>query len=58
MEINYPTGNQEARLQTLWRLAFGDPEELIAGFFASGYSPPALSLRGGKRERGRRPLLV
>ena len=39
MEINYPTGNQEARLQTLWRLAFGDPEELIAGFFASGYSP-------------------
>ena len=39
MEINYPTGNQEARLRTLWRLAFGDPEELIAGFFASGYSP-------------------
>ena len=39
MEINYPTGAQEARLRTLWRLAFGDPEELIAGFFASGYSP-------------------
>ena len=37
MEINYPTGTQEARLRTLWRLAFGDPEELIAGFFASGY---------------------
>ena len=53
MEINYPAGNQEAWLRTLWRLAFGDPEELIAGFFA-----PALSLRGGKRERGRRPLLV
>ncbi|MBS5667600.1 MAG: GNAT family N-acetyltransferase [Firmicutes bacterium] len=39
MEINYPTGTQEARLRTLWRLAFGDPEELIAGFFADGYSP-------------------
>lgn len=39
MEINYPTGTQETQLRTLWRLAFGDPEELIAGFFADGYSP-------------------
>ncbi len=29
----------EAQLRTLWRLAFGDSEELIDGFFAAGYDP-------------------
>ena len=39
MVIDYPAAGQEAQLRALWRLAFGDSEELIAGFFASGYSP-------------------
>ena len=39
MEIDYPTGVQEPQLRALWRLSFGDSEEFIAGFFASGYCP-------------------
>ena len=39
MEIDYPTGAQEPQLRTLWRLAFGDSDEFITGFFASGYYP-------------------
>ena len=39
MEIDYPTGAQEPQLRTLWRLAFGDSDEFITGFFASGYCP-------------------
>ena len=39
MEIDYPTGAQEPQLRTLWQLSFGDSEEFIAGFFASGYCP-------------------
>ena len=39
MEIDYPTGVQEPQLRTLWRLAFGDSDEFITGFFASGYCP-------------------
>ena len=39
MVIDYPAGAQESQLRTLWRLAFGDSEEFIAGFFAGGYSP-------------------
>lgn len=39
MVIDYPTGAQESQLRALWRLAFGDSDEFIAGFFASGYSP-------------------
>ena len=36
MEIDYPTGVQEPQLRVLWQLSFGDSEEFIAGFFASG----------------------
>ena len=39
MEIDYPTGVQEPQLRALWQLSFGDSEEFIAGFFASGYCP-------------------
>ena len=39
MEIDYPTGAQEPQLRALWQLSFGDSEEFIAGFFASGYCP-------------------
>jgi len=39
MEIDYPTGVQEPQLRVLWQLSFGDSEEFIAGFFASGYCP-------------------
>lgn len=57
MEIDYPTGAQEPQLRTLWRLAFGDSDEFITGFLPAA-TAPALSVRGGKRERCRRPLLV
>ena len=39
MVIDYPTAEQEPQLRSLWQLAFGDPEEFIAGFFADAYSP-------------------
>ena len=42
MEIDYPTGVQEPQLRALWQLSFGDSEEFIAGFFASGYCPLSL----------------
>lgn len=57
MEIDYPTGAQEPQLRALWRLSFGDSEEFIAGFLPAA-TAPALPVRGGKRERRRRPLLV
>ena len=39
MVIDYPAVGQKPQLRTLWHLAFGDSEDFVAGFFASGYSP-------------------
>lgn len=39
MEIDYPADTQEAGLRTLWHLAFGDSEELVARFFREAYCP-------------------
>ena len=48
MEIDYPTGVQEPQLRALWQLSFGDSEEFIAGFFASGSA-------GARRKTGTSP---
>lgn len=52
MEIDYPTGAQGPQLRTLWQLSFGDSEEFIAGFFASGYCPRRC---GARRKTGTSP---
>lgn len=39
MEIEYPNREALPRLRQLWKLAFGDTEEFMDGFFGSGFSP-------------------
>lgn len=39
MNIEYPGKGQEDELLELWRLAFGDSETFIRGFFRTGYDP-------------------
>ena len=48
MEIDYPTGAQEPQLRALWQLSFGDSDEFITGFFASGAA-------GARRKTGTLP---
>lgn len=39
MVIEYPKENRIPELRRLWKLAFGDTEEFLDGFFATAYAP-------------------
>ena len=39
MKADYPAGAAVPGLKKLWRLAFGDSEETVDAFFATGYAP-------------------
>lgn len=39
MEIEYPKIEQLPQLRQLWKLAFGDTEDFMDGFYGSGFSP-------------------
>lgn len=39
MNIDFPTQSQLPQLRSLWKLAFGDSDAYLDGFYATGYAP-------------------